>query len=144
MRPSEIAIALENYHYLVDDSLPTDEDKIKFIVTLMPSRYNEPVGLYIMQLLDGPTWRVPVDYKYTIKNYRKWIFENADEAEIKKCCDFMSKHKHCPDKYKTQTMLLTVLIQNTIDWKDINTDKCSYEEMWKYIKEFVKHHSRAQ
>lgn len=137
MRPSEIAIALDNYHYLVDDSLPSDEDKVKFILTLMPSQYSMSAEVYIMQLLRGPIGRIPTDYEHTVKNYRKWIFENADEAEIKKCCDFMSQHKRCPDKYKTQSMLLTVLIQQTMDWKDINTDKCSYEEMWKYIKEFV-------
>ena len=111
-------LVVRNYKYLVDPTWDQLDDQVASIIAAMPMIIDFPVPLVMLQLLKGPAF-VGDFGDFNINAIATRLLRFYPE-ECEKFVNYMRVHKHCPEKYKTDCMLLICCLSAMIDDEDFN------------------------
>lgn len=130
------------WEYIPDEKLPINE-KIGYIVSAMPNAGVYPASFIASQLVFGPIYVNPRDYKFAKPTIADYLLESKNTTELHNAIELYKEHKHCPMKYKDNDKFMLILL--IADIFDIVESECkmitTYEELYSLIAEFGRNES---
>lgn len=126
------------WEYIPDEKLSLNE-KIGYIVSAIPNAGVYKAPFIVSQLMFGPTYVNPRDYKFAKPTVADYLLENKNTTELRNAIKLYREHKHCPMKYKdNDKFMLILLIAEAFDLAEIMGRKIdAYDDVYNLIVEFI-------